>query len=130
MFLLTIIVILVIIVVWKKVTDKKWYDSLSDIDKTKIKELEIRLSELNPKLVQKKPDKYMFYKELYDLSKHLIKNEEITFYIRAGHSGSNNTEDNYVYVTNKKLLIIGVSGNNSKSIPFEKINSIDTDMFW
>lgn len=127
MFILVIVGIIVMIVIWKKVTDEKWYKSLSDTERTRMKELEIRLNELNPKLVQKKPDKYTFYRELYDLSKHLIKDEEITFYIRVGHSISNNT-DNYVYVTNKKLLIIGILGNNSKSIPFEKISSIETDM--
>ncbi len=129
MLIIILLLMIILAVIWKKRVDKKWYDSLSEMGKTEIKELEIRLSEINPKLVQKKPDKYTFYKELYDLSKHLIKDEEITFYIRAGHSTSNNNTDNYVYVTNKKLLIIGISGNNSKSIPFEKINSIDTDMF-
>lgn len=127
-----IILIIVGIIIWQKKKDEKWYDSLSDLDKTKIKELDLKLSEINSKVKSMMPKKYKLYKELYSLSKNIVKDEEIVFFtstnlitaVAIGNNVTNKIVKSYVYVTNKKILIS--NPKSSKTIPLEKISSMET----
>lgn len=121
-----ILIIILVIVVVAYVTRRhynKWYEKLPTEEKSVIKELELKLKDINPKIENKMDRSSLFlYKELYNLSKNLIKNEEIIFFTSTMIADKFDT--GYVYVTNKRVLV--KVKKYEKSIPLEKISSIDT----
>ncbi len=130
---LTIIILIVFaIILYKKKKLEKWYEELSETDKTKVKELEIKLTEINSRVKNIMPKEYKLYEQLFDLSKNLVKNEEIVFFTNAtiiiptiiGKNTVNQSLETHIYVTNKKILII--NKDNTKIIPLENISSIDS----
>lgn len=121
-FIILIIIIVLIAVISNKINEK-WYNELSMEDKTKIKELDIKLSEINPEIKNIMPKKYFLYKELYSLSKNFVNNEELMFFTFVTLTNNVNFEKGYIYVTNKKILI--KTKKYEKNIPLEKISSVD-----
>ena len=132
MILVIIRLIMVGIIYASKKNDEKWYNNLSTEEKTKIKELEIRLSEINSIVKKTMPKKYSLYRELFKLSKNLMKDEEIMFFtkgnilntIMVGNNLTTRIEKGYIFITNKKILI--TTKKLQKNIPLEKISSVDT----
>jgi hypothetical protein len=122
----TIIVILIIIgtVLIKNNRDKKWYENLDIETKTKIKELDLRLTDLNYKVKNKMPKKYRLYKFLLELSKNLLKDEEIIFFTEITLSENINFSKGFLYITNKRILI--KTKKYEKNISLEKISSVDS----
>lgn len=112
--------------------NQRWYNTLSETDKTKIKELAIRLKEINSDIRVSDFNIYSYYEELYDLLKHLVNEEEISFFMNVmiEDKVSKNNIEACIYITNKKILTIQKSRRNSKTIPFEKIDSIETGATW
>lgn len=123
MTLIVLILIILGICYAVKRNNEKWYNELSMEDKTKIKELDIKLSEINPKIKNIMPKKYFLYKELYNLSKNFVNNEELMFFTSVTLTNNVNFEKGYIYVTNKKILI--KTKKYEKNIPLEKISSVD-----
>ena len=122
----TIIVALIIIgtVLIKNSIDKKWYENLDIETKTKIKELDLRLTDLNYKVKNKMPKKYRLYKFLLELSKNLLKDEEIIFFTEITLSENINFSKGFLYITNKRILI--KTKKYEKNISLEKISSVDS----
>lgn len=127
MVLFVIIVIIVAIVIIKKKRDEKWYDELSINEKTKIKQIDIKLKEVNSRIKNVMPKKYRLYRMLSDLSNYLTKDEEIVYFTRYLNRVENVLKNTgpagYIYVTNKRILIVDLQ---YKNIPLEKVSSISS----
>ncbi len=119
-----IIVILIIIgiVLIGNMLNKRWYENLDIESKTKIKELDLRLTDLNYKVKNKMSRKDYLYKLLFELSKNLLKDEEITFFTEMTLAEKANK--GYIYITNKRILI--KAKKYEKNIGLEKISSVDS----
>lgn len=128
MGMIILIVIVVLIFIISNKINEKWYNELSENEKIRIRELDLRLSELNERVKKQMPKKYMLYRELNLLAKKLVPEEEIMYFTKANlHIYKKNTDTivlGYIYITNKKVLLL--SKKNAKTIPIEKISSIDT----
>lgn len=125
MVLFVIIVIIVAIVIIKKKRDEKWYDELSINEKTKIRQLNIRLKEINVKQHEMLPQKYSLYKFIYRILSDIGKDEEIIFFssyrIRVEDIMTQNGPGGYIYITNKKVLL---KDKQNQHLPLEKISSV------
>ena len=124
MGIIIVILIIIGIVLIKDMLNKKWYENLDIESKTKIKELDLRLTDLNYKVKNKMPKKYYLYKLLFELSKNLLKDEEIIFFTEMTLSENVNFDKGYIYITNKRILI--KSKKYEKNIGLEKISSVDS----
>lgn len=125
--LILILIIIVIIVFIKKKRDEKWYNELSTEEKTRIKQMDRRLNEVNPKIKNIMPKKYRLYKMLSELLNYLTKEEEIIYFTRylsrIENILKNTGPAGYIYITNKRVLIVDLQ---YKNIPLEKISSISS----
>ena len=128
--IILIAIVVLIFVIYNK-TSEKWYNNLSEKEKIEIRELELRLSELNERVKKQMPKKYILYKELNSLAEKLVPEEEIMYFTKVslnidknvGNQYASVIVSGYIYVTNKKVLLL--SKKNTKIIPMEKISSID-----
>ncbi len=110
-----------------KLYDDIWYKKLPTEEKTMIKELELKLTDINP--TAKKKLEFISlhpHKQLNRVLKNLIKDEEIIYFTTT------KLEDDifigYIYVTNKRVFVI--ADKAEKSVPLEKIISIETGKKW
>ena len=73
------------------------------------------------------PKKYRLYRMLSDLSNYLTKDEEIVYFTRYLNRVENVLKNTgpagYIYVTNKRILIVDLQ---YKNIPLEKVSSISS----
>ena len=62
MGMIILIVIVVLIFIISNKINEKWYNELSENEKIRIRELDLRLSELNERVKKQMPKKYMLYR--------------------------------------------------------------------
>ncbi len=104
----------------------KWFNKLTDIQKAKIIELDTKLRALNLSASKKLSFfniKNFRYPKIYHLIELLSDDEDILYF----SFGEECSKKIHIYITNKKIIL---DGAYSKSIQYEKINSIENGKNW